>query len=277
LTPIPPSVRDLLTLARHNWILAFDHVSTLSPQLSDALCRLSSCLGVTLRETPGPASEPLQQNLSRPILLTVTERWSCPSDISKRALTVNFPPLTAGSRPEESLLAPLDAAWPAILAALCSVVSTALSRLPQIELPTGRCATALAWAVAASPALGATEEEMRLAFDPLPPPHPIVEAVRNLLEQRRHFAGSATELLDLLQPFAPCRTPKGVSQQLRNAVLTLADTGIELKFRRLGGGSRVIDLREDHCDAYCKNHPPDASQNPGPPPQPTQTEGLPNQ
>jgi len=276
LTPIPPSVRDLLTLARHNWILAFDHVFTLSAQLSDALCRLSSDLGVTLRETPGPASEPLQQNLSRPILLTVTGRWSCPSDIAQRALTVTFPPLTAGSRPEESLLAPLDAAWPAILAALCSVVSTALARLPQIELPTGRCATALAWAVAASPALGATEEEMRLAFDPLPPPHPIVEAVRNLLEQRRHFAGSATDLLELLQPFAPCRTPKGVSQQLRNAVLTLADAGIELKFRRLHEGARVIHLREDQGDAYCKNHPPDASPDLGPPPQPTQSQEVPD-
>jgi hypothetical protein len=59
LTPIPSSVRDLLTLARHNWILAFDHLSALSPQLSDALCRLSSGLGATLRETSGPGTEPL--------------------------------------------------------------------------------------------------------------------------------------------------------------------------------------------------------------------------
>jgi hypothetical protein len=133
------------------------------------------------------------------------------------------------------------------------------------------------WAVAASPALGATDEEMRLAFDPPPPPHPIVEAVRNLLEQRRHFAGSATELLDLLQPFAPCSTPKGVSQLLRNAVVTLADTGIELKFKRLHEGARVIHLREDQGDAYCKNHPPDASPDLGPPPQPTQSQEVPDQ
>jgi len=171
----------------------------------------------------------------------------------------------------------LDAAWPAILAALCSAVSTALARFPQIELPTGRCATALAWAVAASPALGATGGEMRLAFDPPPSPHPIVEAVRNLLELRRYWTGSASELLDLLQPFAPCSTPKGVSQPLRNAVLTLADTGIELKFKRLHEGARVIHLRQDQGDAYCKNPPPDASPDLDPPPQPTQTEELPNQ
>jgi len=137
-------------------------------------------------------------------------------------------------------------------------------------------ASALAWAAAASPAPGATQEEMRLAFDPPPPPHPIVEAVRHLLEQRRYFAATAAEFLEILQPFAPCRTPKGVSQLLRNAVPALADTGIELKFKRLHEGARVIHLREDQGDAYCKNHPPDASPDPDPSPQPTQTEALPD-
>ncbi|HYW84824.1 MAG TPA: hypothetical protein VFB30_16290, partial [Spirochaetia bacterium] len=278
LTPIPSSVRDLLTLARHNWILAFDHISTFSPQLTDALCRLSSGLGATLRETFGPTPEPLQQYIRRPVLLTVTERWSCPPDnvsaIAKRALVVTLPPLTAGPRPDDSLLSILDKAWPAILGALCSAVSAALSRMPAINPPTGRSATALAWAMAASPALGCTEEEMQLAFAPPPPPHPMVDAVRNLLEQRKQWTGSATELLELLEPFAPCTTPKGVSQQLRNCMLTLADTGIELKFRRLPGGDRIIDLREEACDAYCKNDPPDASQNPDPPPQPTETEEV---
>jgi len=278
LTPIPSSVRDLLTLARHNWILAFDHISTLSPQLTDALCRLSSGLGASLRETFGPAPDPLQQYIRRPILLTVTERWSCRPDnvsaIAKRALVVTLPPLTAGARPEDSLLSVLDDAWPAIVGALCSAVSTALSRMPQMNQPTGRSASALAWAMAASPALGCTGEEMQRAFDPPPPPHPMVEAVRNLLEQRKQWTGSATDLLELLQPFATCTTPKGVSQQLRNCMLTLADSGIELKFRRLHEGARIIDLREDPGDAYCKNDPSDASPDSDPPPQPTETEEV---
>jgi len=127
--------------------------------------------------------------------------------------------------------------------------------------------------MAASP-LGSTDEEMQLAFAPPPPPHPMVEAVRNLLAQRKQWTGSATELLELLQPFASCHTPKGVSQQLRNCMLTLADTGIELKFRRLHEGARIIDLCEDPGDAYCKNDPPDASPDFDPPPQPTETEEV---
>ncbi|SPE25206.1 hypothetical protein SBA6_100020 [Candidatus Sulfopaludibacter sp. SbA6] len=273
-TPIPSSVRDLLTLARHNWILAFDHISTLSPQLTDALCRLSSGLGATFREAPGPAHEPLQQHYKRPILLTVTEHWSCPPDIAKRALIVTFPPLTSGLRPEASLIAVIDEAWKGILGALCSAVSTALGRMPQMNLPTGRCASALAWAMAASPALGATEEEMQLAFEPPPPPHPLVEAVRNLLEQRKHWTGTATELLELLEPFAPCQTPRSVSQHLRTCMLTLADSGIELKFRHLHGKKRIIDLREEPGGADCKNDPPFAPPDFDPPPQPTQTEEV---
>jgi putative DNA primase/helicase len=271
LTPIPSSARDLLTLARHNWILAFDHLSALSPQLSDAICRLSSGLGATLRETSGPGAEPLQQHYKRPVLLTVTERWSCPAGLARRALTVNLPPLTP--RTEDSLLTVFQQAWPDILAALCSAVAAALNPMNHIDPPTRRCPDALAWAMAASPALGCTAKEMRQAFD-LAEPHPMTTAVRTLLEQRRQFTGSAAQLLELLQPLVDCQTPKGLSRQLRSCMLILADNGIELKFRRLGGGARIIELRDDPCDASCEKFPPDASQISDPPTQPTETEPL---
>jgi len=274
LTPIPSSVRDLLTLARHNWILAFDHISTLSPQLTDALCRLSSGLGAAVRESFGPLPDPLHQYIRRPILLTVTERFTCPADIARRALVVTLPPLTAGARSEDSILSPLDGAWPAIVGALCDAVSAALRRMPQMTTPTGRCSNALAWAIAASPALGATEEEMQRAFDPPPQPHPMVQAIRNLLDQRKQWKGSATELRELMEPFITCTTPKGVSQQLRNCSLTLADNGIELKFKRLHEGARIIEIREDQGDAYCKNDPSDASPDFDSSPQPEETEEV---
>ena len=101
LTPIPSSVRDLLTLARHNWILAFDHISALSPPLTDALCRLSSGVGISIRET-GIRPLPILywKACKRPMLLTVTERFSCPADLAERALNVTFPPLPPESQAE---------------------------------------------------------------------------------------------------------------------------------------------------------------------------------
>jgi hypothetical protein len=141
------------------------------------------------------------------------------------------------------------------------------------HLPSPRCPDALAWAMAASPALGCTREEMRQAFD-LAEPHPMVEAVRNLLEQRRQFTGSATQLLELLQPFVDCHTPKGLSQQLRSCMLILADSRIELKFKRLHEGVRIIELSGDPGDASCEKAPPDASPTLASLPQPTETEPL---
>ena len=66
LSPIPATVRDLHALARHNWILAFDHVSTLSPPLTDALCRLSSGLGSAVNETSRPTPGPSCSTTSAP-------------------------------------------------------------------------------------------------------------------------------------------------------------------------------------------------------------------
>jgi len=275
LSPIPSTVRDLLLLARHNWILAFDHVSALSPPLTDALCRLSSGLGAASNETSRPTTQPLLQYYKRPVLLNVTGRWSCPPDLAERAFIVTLPPLSPACRiAETALILAFNQARPAILAALCSAVSTALGRLPQMNLPPGKCADAVAWAVAARPALGCAEEEMQQALTPLPPPHPMVEAVRTLFEQGRQWTGSATELLDLLQPALSCHTPKGVSHQLRSCMLTLADAGIELKFRRLHGGARVIDLREDPGDAWDPKSPPHAPPDFALSPQPTESEEV---
>ena len=275
LSPTPSSVRDLLTLARHNWILAFDHVSSLSLPLTDALCRLSSGLGAVVRETWPAAPEPLLQSYKRPILLTVTDHWSSPADLAERALTVTLPPLApACRRTETALLTTFNQDWPSILAALCSAVGTALTRLPQMDLPSGRCADALAWAMAASPSLDCTEDEMRQAFGPPPPPHPLVEAIRALIEQRRHWTGSASQLLDLLEPALSCHTPKGLSHQLRTCTLILADCGIELKFRRLHRGARIVELSGDRGDASREKSPPHASPDFEPAPEATETTEL---
>jgi len=57
-------------------------------------------------------------------------------------------------------------------------------------------------------------------------------------------------------------------------MLTLADHGIELKFRRLHGGDRVIDLREDPGDANSENDPEFASPNSDQSQQPKETEEV---
>ena len=236
--PLPSGARELLALARQNWILAFDHVSGLTPQLADALCRLTSGVGISHRE-PGE-SEPLQLLIKRPILLTVTDRWTPPPDLAARALIVTLPPLTdATRRSEHEIEAVIQSAFPKILGALCTAVGKALASPAQHTSSGTRHAAALAWAQAASPALNSTPLEMQKAFNATPQPDPFVEAVRALLAPTPNWSGTAAQLLKLL-PLCP--NPRALSRKLNRSILLLADAGIDVRFRRRPGGERVIDL-----------------------------------
>jgi len=276
LTPIPSTVRDLLAVARQSWVLAFDHVSALAPQIPDALSRLSAGLGASLRENPRFEPEPLLQSFRRPVLFTATSRWSPPLELSERALTVCFPPLPPANRlPETELLAILSHFLPAMLGSLCSAVSTALRRLPDLPVPSGRLPDALAWILAASPTLACpgepcfTEDEIREAFA-AHVPRTVEEAVRLLLQQQPQWSGTASQLFELLSPLASCCSPKVLSQQLRDSAPTLAACGITVKFRRAHEGVRVIDLSLKQGDALPQIPPP----GPASPVQPAETEGL---
>jgi hypothetical protein len=263
LTPVPSTVRDLLAVARQNWVLAFDHVSGLAPQIPDALCRLSTGLGASLRESPSE-TEPLLQSYRRPVIFTATSRWPPPPELAERALTVSLPALPATNRrPETELLASLTEAFPAILGALCAAVSTALRRLPAQPPVSGRLPDAFAWMLAASPALvctgedAFTEAEIREAFA-APMPRTTEQAVRDLLHQQSQWSGSATRLFELLSPLASCASPKVLSEQLREAAGSLAAAGITVKYHR-SNGVRLIELSVDPSAALPKNVPPESA------------------
>lgn len=239
LTPLPSSARQLLGLAQHNWILAFDHVSTLSPQLSAALCRLAGGVGIACRE-PGHR-EAVQLWIKRPILLTVADHFTPLPDLAARSLIVTMPELPADiRRAEEEVLAIFDRNLSRILGALCDAVSLVL-RGPHTAQPhpTRHTAT-LAWAVAAAPLLRCTEDEVRQAFDASTPLPPLVQAVRCLLGRNPQWTGTATALAAIL-PLG--QSPKVLSEQLKKQALTLADAGVHLAFHRQHGGVRIIHLR----------------------------------
>jgi len=242
LAPPPHSVQDLAALARRQWILAFDHVSTLNPNVSDSLCRLSSGLGIALQpELRTRGDEPPTQTCKNPVLLTVTEHWTCPPDLAARALVVNCPPIPLDRhRPEAALVNDFHDALPAIVGALCSVLSAALAGAAELNRPSSgtHCADALAWAIAAAPALGCTPQELKDAFalPPAPAPGPIVAGIRQLLDREGTWTGTASELAALV---APSVAPQALSRHLKNGVLP---EGIAIKFCRHRQGIRTIEL-----------------------------------
>ena len=249
-TPTPANPAQLLNFARHSWILAFDHVARLSPTLSETLCRLSSGLAVTMPDDPH--AQPAQRYISRPILLTVTDDFTPSPDLAARSLVVDLPPMTAEARRDEAELTHAVAeARPALLGAVCDVLS-AILRHPRTAVPhSTRHAGALAWVLAAASALTVTEDQIRQAFTPRPYDTRLIEALQSLLRGNPTWKGTATDLT-LLLPLNP--NPRLLSIQLRNNRLDLAEAGISLEFKRDPGGPRMIHLA--------------ASQNPAADPQP---------
>jgi hypothetical protein len=153
-TPTPRSAAQLLHLARHNWVLAFDHVTHLSPNVADALCRITSGAGLSFHEEDH--SEPTQHWIRRPILLTVTPDCDLPAAIADRALFVDLPALTPETRrPEPILNDTLSPHLPQIFGALCDALSKCLAAQPQSTVTQTRHSTAVSWAAPAFPEIPA--------------------------------------------------------------------------------------------------------------------------
>jgi hypothetical protein len=233
--PLPVTVRQLLTFARQNWILAFDHVDSLTPTVTSALCRLCSGAGAPCREPGQP--EPLQLWTRRPILITAAPGWNPPPHLAARTLTADLPPLT-NPRPQAQLSTAINDAIPQLLGALCDAVSRSLAT-PTDPASAGivHHADTLAVAQAAFPdRADAFHHALRT---PAPTDGPLIESLRTLLSESPRWTGTATDLLRLL-PLAP--NPRALSAKLHKSLLPLAEAGIDVRFPRLSGGTRAIEL-----------------------------------
>ena len=254
-TPIPHNLRQLPLLAHHNWILAFDHISTLSDSLADALCRLTSGAGISIPETttPDPARDPILHFCRRPILLTSTAHWTPPEDLARRALTINFAPISAGHHlPESTIIDSFAQDYSALTGALCSVVAAALDRAASVPL-----STMYPWPIAAAPALGCSPEEIADAMGQSAP-HPFVQSLATLLYQAGPWSGSPTNLLQVLPKSDLYHSPKGLTQLLNKLQPDLTAAGIRAHSHRQTDGTRIIEI----SDASCQNAGQDASKQP---------------
>jgi len=232
-TPLPANERRLHSLALQNWVLAFDHVSSLPPSMSDALCRLSSGAGFSMKETS--VSDPLYFDLQRPMILTVpgNTTWHPSAELQERMLVAALAPRAAEDRrPESELQEKFKQVQPAILAGLCGAVSMALRR--RQELP-AQGTDAEIWAQAAAPALNATEQEMREALATSKfqtRPDPLINQIDDLVSNapNQEWTGTATELLGELPEHD---RPAGANKLTEHLTLNkpkLRARGIEVTF-----------------------------------------------
>ncbi len=128
----PPTERDLLVSVQRCWMPLFDNLSSISDELSDALCRMSTGGSMVLRTLFTDSDETVLTAL-RPVGLSGITEIVTRADLMDRCVFALTQPLTKFVE-EKVLWAKVDALAPSLLGALLDVV-VAILRLQAEEGP----------------------------------------------------------------------------------------------------------------------------------------------
>jgi len=164
----PPSdERDLMIAAQNGWTVAYDNLSGIAPNLSDALCSLATGGGFSTRELYSDDEEKLFA-AQRPVMLNGIDELATRPDLLDRALQLTLPTIPDEQRTDENELHKrFEDAWPRILGALLDAVSEALANHDTTKLDRApRMADFARWIVAAE---RARIHRAGVAEDDLPP------------------------------------------------------------------------------------------------------------
>jgi hypothetical protein len=246
----PREARDLMIAACNSWIVAFDNLSGLPAELSDALCCLATGGGFGTRELFSDDEEKLF-SATRPVILNGIEDVTARPDLLDRAVLVMLLRIEDNARrDEEHLWRDFEEARPRVLGALLSVVSKAICKLPAVTLTNKpRMADFALWVTAAEPALGWKPGTFAAAY----------EANRNsgataalesailapvlfaVLEDTPSWNGTARQLLEQLDFKADDKarrqkewptSPRKLAGDLRRLAPSLRVAGVKVEFDR---------------------------------------------
>jgi hypothetical protein len=256
---LPRSEQDLFISANKGWVLAFDNLSTLSSEASDALCRLTTGGAYATRKLYTDGDEAIVQ-ATRAVMLNGIEEVVIRGDLLDRSLLLHLPTLSSTQRREETQFwREFEDARPRILGALLDAVSRALRDLETISLrQLPRMADFTRWACAAAPALGWTQEQFLQAYssniqsanDLVLEASPVAQAVLKLMEHQHFWEDTPTQLLAVLTPWlagVPAqdrpRSPQTLSTKLHRLEPNLSKAGVQITFGRHDGGIRPRFIR----------------------------------
>ncbi len=248
LRALPRDTRELAIAGRNAHLLAFDNVSGLANDMSDALCRMAAGGGFVTRELHSNDKE-IIFDAQRPIILNGIPDLASRADLLDRALHVTLAPIAPEARrTERKLFADYRAARPAILGALLDAVSSAIRNSETVEVEhVERMADFCMWVTAAEPGLGWTPgtfmETYRAdragAVERTIEGDALASAVVKLVERvNLPWEGSATELLaeldlEIKEQVRALKTwpklPAQLSSRLRRAAPSLRQIGIEIE------------------------------------------------
>lgn len=255
---MPNNLRDLAISARNSWLLTYDNVSHLKPDLSDALCRLSTGAAFVTRALYTDDEE-VFFSACRPILMNGIEELGTRPDLLDRTILVSLPTIDDENRRESrSIWQEFEEMAPRLLGAVLDAVVLALAGYKEQEgLLLERMADFAAWTTAASEAFGGPEALQRAIKENsertaalILESNPVVSAILELLADEENeegsWEGNADHLLKELNLLISFRSdrygtppgwprgPRGLGGLLHRLAPALRAEGMEVDFREHG-------------------------------------------
>lgn len=242
----PREERDLMVSAQSERILAYDNLSGLSKDLSDAFCCLSTGATLGKRALYTDSDESIM-NAKRPCLLNGIDSIATRGDLLDRAIIANLASIPeAARRKDREIMAELERLHPFILGLILDATSMGLRRIGDIDIPNlPRMADFAEWVVACEPALPWEEGEFLTVYR-----EARNDAMKSLFETDRfaqavfrlvHAAGgniemTATELLEALnrkEGIIPGREPQGWPKAANKVTSRLRRVAPQLRAARV--------------------------------------------
>ncbi|MBM4289755.1 MAG: hypothetical protein FJ135_16720 [Deltaproteobacteria bacterium] len=254
----PREIRDIMISATNSWVLAFDNLSGLPAWLSDVFYRLSTGGGFSTRALWTNGEEAIFDAM-RPLILNGISAIATRPDLADRSIIITLPQIAKEARrKEQEFWRAFEAVQPRIIGALLDAVSAGLRHINQVNLESyPRMADFCAWITACEPAMPwpqgsfmkAYESNRQEAVEATLEADVVAVAVREFMEDKETWAGSASKLLEELSEIAGEKVTKGkiwpkaansLSNRLTRAATFLRAVGIDVL--RSKSGNRLISL-----------------------------------
>lgn len=259
LLALPGSERDLMISAATSWVLVFDNLRRLPPEVSDQLCRLVTGGGLRIRKLYTNADEMLF-TAKRVVILNGIHGIVKEQDLLSRSLVITLAPFgDAGTRSDEEVAEAFELARPRIFGALMATLSGVMRELPAVQLTDApRMADFARVGVAAERVLGwpegsflaAYRQSLGHAVSASLEDDVIAQALGELVTREGSWEGTTGKLLQRLGRLVPKdvrgtngwpKTPNWLSNRLRRAAPGLPALGIQIEFDLcINGEKRVL-------------------------------------
>lgn len=260
LRSLPRKEQDLLIAVQNQHVLACDNVSAISPELSDALCRLATGGSFGTRTLFFTAEETVL-TACKPVVLNGVPELLSQSDLADRAMLITLQRITEEERlPERQVKAVYALLQPGILGALLDALAAGLKDRDQIQLDRlPRMADFAQLVVAAEQAcpwpagtfMAAYTEVQVAAAGSLLDGNEFASTLLAMVEEMGHWTGNYKALLSDLGrrrlaagghglPRGWPATAKAAATAVRRAGPALRQLGIEIDFRDRNAAGAIV-------------------------------------